>query len=170
MKFSQKRGFAMTIATTVQQQLTTHGIPYDVVEHRPAATALGAAHAAHIPAARLAKCVILEDEKGFLMAVVPSDARIELGRLQSLLHRRVGLATEEEIAALFQDCEIGAVPPIGPAYGMEMVVEERLYGEPDVYIEAGDHRGLIHLTHAAFADLVGDAARAQFSRTLSVAY
>jgi Ala-tRNA(Pro) deacylase len=103
------------------------------------------------------------------MAVVPSDTRIELGRLQSLLHRRIGLATEQEVAALFQDCEIGAVPPIGSAYGMDMVVEERLCGEPDVYIEAGDHRGLIHLTQAAFANLVGDAARAQFSRKLSAA-
>jgi Ala-tRNA(Pro) deacylase len=159
----------MTIATTVQQQLAAHGVPYDVVEHRHAVTSLGAAHAAHVPPARLAKCVILEDEGGFLMAVVPSDARIELGRLQSLLHRRIGLATEEEVAALFQDCEIGAVPPIGSAYGMEMVVEERLCSEPEVYIEAGDHRGLIHLTQAAFADLVGDAARAHFSRPLSTA-
>ncbi len=157
----------MSIAMSLQQCLSTAHVPYDVIEHPRSMSSLETAHAAHIEPARMAKCVILEDESGFLMAVLPSNARIEFGRLHTVLNRHVGLATEQAVAALFQDCEIGAVPPIGPSYGMEMIVEERLLHEPDLYIEAGDHRDLVHLSQSAFSSLLGDAAHVQFSRPLS---
>lgn len=156
----------MSIVTTLQQCLSSVRVPYDVIEHPRTMSSLATAHAAHIAPARMAKCVILEDESGFLMAVLPSDARIEFGRLHALLNRHVGLATEQAVAALFQDCEIGALPPIGPSYGMDMIVEERLLHEPDLYIEAGDHHDLVHLSQPAFASLLGGAARMQFSRAL----
>src|SRR5258705_11222090 len=74
------------------------------------------AELAHVPGDRLAKSVILEDDDGFVMAVLPSTCHIRLGRLSRELNRRLRLAMENELPKLFGDCELGAIPPVGPAY------------------------------------------------------
>jgi len=80
------------------------------------------------------------------------------------LQRNLGLATENELAGLFKDCELGAIPPIGPAYGIEIVVDDSLLQEDDVYFEAGDHEELIHVSGKQFQDLVAGARHGHFSR------
>jgi Ala-tRNA(Pro) deacylase len=64
---------------------------------------------------------------------------------------------------VFRDCASGAVPPIGPAYGLETVVEERLLAEPDVYFEGGDHESLVHVRGEAFRELVCGARHGRFA-------
>lgn len=144
----------MTMARTLQQYLARRGIAYDVLPHRHTDTSINSAHSAHIPAERLAKPVILEDENGYLMAVIPANRHVQIGRLNRLLNRRMGLATEAELPALFSDCEPGAVPPLGDAYGIATIVDESLAACPDIYLEAGDHEDLIHLKGSAFKRLM----------------
>ena len=84
----------MAIAITLKQYLAKKGVNYELVTHSPTPTSLAAAHAAQVPDDRVAKSVILEDEQGFLMAVVPASHRVELGTLHHTLHRNLGLATE----------------------------------------------------------------------------
>ena len=43
------------------------------------------------------------------------------------------------MGALFKDCEFGAVPPLGLAYGMSTVIDDCLSEQPEIYFEAGDH-------------------------------
>ena len=66
------------------------------------------------------------------------------------------LASESELAYFFDDCEIGAVPALGQAYGCEVVWDERLADQKDLYLESGDHENLIHLDNSAFMELMGD--------------
>ncbi|HDL85873.1 MAG TPA: YbaK/EbsC family protein, partial [Candidatus Acetothermia bacterium] len=75
----------------------------------------------------------------------------------------VALATEEEISALFPDCDTGAIPPVGAAYGLKTVVDESLEGHEDVYFEGGDHRSLVHLSGAEFHQLMGKIPHERFS-------
>ena len=153
----------MTIAPRLQEYLRSEGVPFDAVAHSRTATARQTAHAAHVPGASVAKCVVVHHERGYVLAVVPSTHRVELGALQSLLDRRLGLATEDEIAELFDDCDVGAVPPIGPAYGMPSVVDESIATAAEVYFEGGDHRTLVHVTGDGFRRLMKDASWARFS-------
>ena len=97
------------------------------------------------------------------MAVLPANCRLELGSLHLLLHRRLGLATEQEVADLFQDCEPGAIPPVGEAYGLEVVVDDSLASQSDIYFEGGDHRALLHVRHAALAGLMPGALHGHIS-------
>ncbi len=153
----------MAIAITLQQYLAKKGVNYEVVSHAPTPTTLAAAHAAQVPDDRVAKSVILEDEKGFLMAVVPASHRVELGTLHNTLHRNLGLATEMEVAALFQDCTLGAIPAVGLAYGLPVIVDDSLTERPDIYFEAGDHRGLIHMDTRQFKKLLPRVKHGRFS-------
>jgi Ala-tRNA(Pro) deacylase len=65
---------------------------------------------------------------------------------------------------LFADCELGAIPPMGRAYGMETIVDDSLAEQPDVYFEAGDHVSLIHVNAMAFQRLMAGARHGRFTR------
>ena len=108
----------MAIAHRIEDYMMQYGVQYDVVTHPHSRSSMETAELAQVPGDRLAKSVVLEDEDGFLMAVLPSTRHVRLGRLSQELNRRFRLATEEEIGALFEDCERGAIPPLGSAYGM----------------------------------------------------
>lgn len=156
----------MAIAITLQEYLDNSGVEYDVLPHAHTETSLNTAHKSHVPPEQVAKSVILEDEDGYIMAVIPASHHIELGQLSRQLERRLGLATEGELSNLFGDCDLGAIPPIGEAYHMEVIVEDSLEKSSDIYFEAGDHRDLIHVRGPAFLQLLGNARHGHFCRPI----
>lgn len=144
----------MEMAGTLIKYLAQHGIAYDRLPHRHTDSSINSAHAAHIPDGKLAKPVILEDEAGYVMAVIPADQHIKIARLNRILNRQMGLATEEELGPLFQDCEPGAVPPLGQAYGLETIVDSNLDDCNDIYFEAGNHEELVRVKGTDFRKLM----------------
>lgn len=153
----------MGIAMRLKNYLEQQGVAYEILTHHRTTSSLAAAQAANVPAGSLAKPVILEDDEGYVMAVLPANCRLELGSLHQMLHRRLGLATEQELADLFNDCELGAIPPVGEAYGLEMVVDDSLASQPDIYFEGGDHRALLHVRHTDLAGLMPGARHGHIS-------
>ncbi|TIT42208.1 MAG: aminoacyl-tRNA deacylase, partial [Mesorhizobium sp.] len=103
----------MTIANKLKHFIDGKGVFYDTVEHHRTSTSRQSAIAAHVPGSIMAKSVVVHHELGYALAVVPSTHRIELGTLQSIMDKRLGLASEDEVVSLFGDCDVGAVPPIG---------------------------------------------------------
>ncbi len=156
----------MMMAPNLQDFLAEQQVAYDVIAHTHTGSSMETAEAAHVPGDRVAKGVLLEDERGYLLAVVPSTHHVEVGVLGRQLHRSLRLATEPELKALFGDCELGAVPPVGEPYGLTSVVEDELSAQPEVYFEAGDHEHLIRLTQAEFTRLMSSATMTHFSRRL----
>ena len=153
----------MQVASRVRDYLNERGVTYDLIEHPRTQSSQGSAEAAHVPPERLVKPVIVEDDKGYLMVVLPSTRRVQLRVLSEELHRRLHLATEDELKTLFEDCELGAIPPLGPAYGMETLWDESLTNVPEVYIEAGDHEELIRIDGKTFLSLLGSTRHGNFS-------
>jgi Ala-tRNA(Pro) deacylase len=153
----------MAIALTLQQYLARHDAAYEVLTHAPTLSSMRTAEASHIPGDFLAKAVVLKQGAGYLLVVLPASHRLRLADLAAWLNGHVELATEQEIAALFRDCALGAVPPIGAAYGMDMLVDDSIAAQPDIYFEAGDHATLVHMTGAQFAELTAGAQHRQFS-------
>ena len=153
----------MTIAASVREYLAHEGVEYSTITHSRTRDSSHSAQAAHVPGDRLAKCVMLGDDNGYLMAVIPSSHRLDLTALRNELHRDLGLATEREIMELFKDCEPGAVPPLGCAYGIEMVLDQSLGDTPDAYFEGGDHESLVHVSGRDFLKLMADAPRRNVS-------
>jgi Ala-tRNA(Pro) deacylase len=149
----------MAIASRVSDYLARHDVPYDILTHTHTTSSGESAQASHVPGARLAKSVVLEDEQGYLMVVLPASRRVDLGELHRQLQRNLGLATEPELGKLFSDCEIGALPALGPAYGLETVVDDAIAEQPDIYFEAGDHEQLVHVSAEVFQTLLGDSIR-----------
>jgi Ala-tRNA(Pro) deacylase len=153
----------MALVPKVQEYLEATHVHHDVIEHPRTMTASRTAQAAHVPGAQLAKAVVLHDGADYLVAVVPSTHRLELDALRDRLGRPVSLATEAEISGIFHDCDIGAIPPIGSAYGLKVFCDEDLAAAPAVHFEAGNHIELVRVDGRAFEALMKDATWGHFS-------
>jgi Ala-tRNA(Pro) deacylase len=153
----------MTIATTIIDFLQQHRVPYSVVAHDHSGSSRQTVSSAHVPPERLAKAVIFHDRRGYLMAVVPGNRYVSVKTLSEKLGRELALAEERRIAPVFGDCDPGAIPPLGPAYGMETILDDSLVGQPEIYFESGDHEELIQVSGEDFLRLMSQARHGQFS-------
>ena len=153
----------MAIAPTLQKYLAENGVVYDTLSHPHTSSSMKTAQSAHISGKNLAKSVILEDDSGYLMAVIPASEHVKFRKVNHALHRNLGMAIESELKALFYDCELGAIPAVGKAYSMDTIVDEKLEKCLDIYIEGGDHEELIHLKGSSFRQLMKDSQYAAIS-------
>ena len=144
----------MAVAMTLKSYLDDHHIDYDTVEHAHTESAVDSAKSAHVPPHQMAKAVVLEDDSGYIVSVLPSNNRLNLSWVNEELQRELRLATEPELKPLFDDCETGAIPALSEAYGLKVIWDDQLRHASDIYIEAGDHEHLIHLKGEAFRHLM----------------
>ena len=156
----------MTVATKLKAHLEANAIDYALVPHRHTDSSITSASAAHVPSERLAKGVIVEDGDTYLMVVVPANQHVHLGRLHRHLGREVGLATESQVAELFPDCDLGAIPPLGAVYGFNTLVDPALLDHPEVYFESGDHESLVKVGGEQFRALLADAEKVSLGQPL----
>ena len=154
----------MAIARRLKWYLDAQGVDYEVLPHPHSSTSEETARLAHIPADSLAKPVLLEDELGYLMAIVPASRLVDLEGLSEQLHRDLELASETELSELFHDCERGATPPLGGPYRVPTVYDDSLAALNDVYFEAGDHEDVVHMRGADFLSLLQGSRHGSFSR------
>jgi Ala-tRNA(Pro) deacylase len=106
---------------------------------------------------------VLRRDGGYMLAVLPASHHLRMAELRERLGDDVDMASESEISELFVDCANGAVPAAGTCYGLDIIVDESIQKEPDVYVEAGDHETLLHMNRAQFARLTANAMHGRFS-------
>ncbi|MDV2964709.1 YbaK/EbsC family protein [Nitratireductor aquimarinus] len=153
----------MGIAMTMHEFLEDSHVPYDVARHNRTASSAMTARVSHIPGREMAKGVVLKWDDSYLLAVVPASRQVDLGKVANILGEKVVLASEEETAALFPDCDEGAVPVFGAPYRIACMIDEALDADDDVYFEGGDHRTLVHVTRQGFEQLMYGMPRAHIS-------
>ncbi|MFQ5568052.1 MAG: aminoacyl-tRNA deacylase [Rhodothermales bacterium] len=130
-------------------------IKYLTITHSRAYTALEVAASAHIPGKEMAKTVMIKIEGKMAMAVLPASYQVDFELLREAIGADlVELASEEEFGSLFPECELGAMPPFGNLYGMDVYVAESLAEDEEIAFNAGSHTELIKLAYADFARLV----------------
>lgn len=144
----------MSISSTVQMYLERNHAPYHLRHHPYTETAMRSAFAARVPAHRVAKGVVLKDDEGFIMAVVPSDRQVDIGSVNSRLNRLLEPASQRDVKLLFNDCEAGAVPTLGQAYNMKVIWDDSLANEELCYMESGDHSELLEFDKRTFMTLM----------------
>jgi Ala-tRNA(Pro) deacylase len=154
----------MGMAMKLADYLHAHPVQFDLVTHSRTGNSLQSAEAMHVSPGCLAKAVVLEDEDArMMMAVLPASRKLKLDDLRSRTGRMLRLATEAELRERFDDCETGAVPPIGNAYGMETILDKSLMAQPELYFEAGDHETLVRVKTSDFVGLLEGAPHMAFS-------
>jgi Ala-tRNA(Pro) deacylase len=139
----------------LKEFLDKNNVRYLSIRHSPAYTAQETAALAHIPGRELAKTVMIKLDGAMAMAVLPATRRLDLELLAQVAGAQtVALASEQEFAASFPDCEAGAMPPFGNLYGMRVYVDSLLRDDEHIAFNAGSHYELIQMTYQSFARLV----------------
>jgi Ala-tRNA(Pro) deacylase len=145
----------MTILKRCSSYLKQHGIRYAHSIHPPAFTAREVAAADRMPTHSVAKTVVYFGDNGNGMLVLPADYRVDFGEVRRLLGlAEIRLAAEAELATLFPDCELGAMPPFGKLFNMPVLMDQNLATAEFMAFNAGTHRDVIHMSVADFHKLV----------------
>ncbi len=144
----------MTVAN-VKEFLKANGVSHIVIPHPLAFTATSVAGAAHIPGKEMAKTVVVNLDGRPVLAVLPADRKVDLERLRRATGATtIELTNEREFTTDFPGCEVGAMPPFGNLYGLEVFVDPHLAADPEIAFNAGTHTELIRMSYKDFERLV----------------
>ena len=139
----------------LKEFLDKQGIKYITIRHSLAYTAQEIAASAHIPGKELAKIVMVKIDGKMTMTVLPATHNVDLELLKKVAGaNKVELATEEEFEGMFPGCDVGAMPPFGNLYGLDVFAAESLAEDKEIAFNAGSHAELIKLAYKDFERLV----------------
>lgn len=139
----------------LKNYLDEHDTPYVSIQHSMAFRAIDIARSIHIPSRELAKTVIIKVNNELAMAVVPANYLVKLDILREALNTdNIELADEAEFAKRFPDCEVGAMPPFGVLYDMDVYVAESLSEDEKIAFNAGSHLEVIQMNYKDYEALV----------------
>ena len=135
--------------------LNKYHVQYSTYRHVATYTSQETAASTHIAGRELAKVVMVKLNGEMAMAVLPASYIIDFDLLKKNTGtRNVELASENEFKDMFTECEIGAMPPFGNLYGMEVFVAESLAEDEEIAFNAGSHIEVIKLAYKDFERLV----------------
>jgi len=137
------------------EYIESHHVRYTTVPHPRTFTAQQIAASVDVPGREMAKTVMVKIDGMLAMAVVPAPYQVDLHLLRKYTGAEsVELAREDEFAEVFPDCEMGAMPPFGNLYGMEVFVDRHLTEDDDIFFNAGSLTELVKMSYGDFARIV----------------
>ncbi|MBC8424054.1 YbaK/EbsC family protein [bacterium] len=135
--------------------LDEHGISYERITHPQAYSAQETADRARVPGREFAKTVMIRLDGVMAMAVLPAPEKVNFTLLQQAAGAEtISLATETDFHAIFPDCDLGAMPPFGNVYDLEVYVSGSMSDAPRIVFPAGTHTELVSMSYADFERLV----------------
>lgn len=153
----------MWMSKTVRKCLNEYDVKYHMISHQHSANTETTARNAHVPLDSFAKAVLMDDGERFILAVVPGSRKVDVNAIESLHGSPVFMTEEEMLSYIFRDCDKGALPPLGTAWGIETIVDPSLFDSDDIFFEAGDHEHVLQVTRDAFMKLMESSIKASIS-------
>lgn len=139
----------------ITEFLDKNAVKYISISHSLAYTAQEIAASANIHGKELAKIVIIKLDNKLVMAVLPATKKVDLNLLKKVSGaNQVVLPNEGEFKDAFPECDIGAMPPFGNLYGMDVFADESLVEDEKIAFNAGTHTELIKMAYTDFVRLV----------------
>jgi len=145
----------MTILKKLKDYLEKNQIGYEVGFHERVYTSQEIAAALHVPGKEMAKVVMVKADGKMTMLVLPASYRVDTKKLKKALQcKKLGIAKEKDFEELFPDCEIGAMPPFGNLYHLEVWVDQILTEDEFIVFQAGSHVETLKIKYSDYARLV----------------
>ena len=136
----------MPLSNQLQRFFDSHSAKYAVSSHHTAFTAREVAAVEHLPAREVAKVVVVFGDGKYHMIVIPANRLVDFQEVRHTLGlTQARLATEDELTKLFPDCELGAMPPVGALYGLQVYLDNSLLEQEMIAFNAGTHRDIVHM-------------------------
>jgi len=145
----------VTVLKKLRDYLEQNQVSYELGYHVRAYTAQEIAAAQHVPGKEMAKVVMVKTDGKNIMLVLPASYRVEMKKLKGVLNsKKVVMVKEEEFQELFPDCEIGAMPPFGNLYNLEVWVDQVLTEDEFIVSQAGSHVETLKIKYSDYVRLV----------------
>jgi Ala-tRNA(Pro) deacylase len=146
---------AMTILKKLKDYLEKNQVRYEVGYHERVYTSQEIAAAMHVPGKELTKVIMVKADGKMVMLVLPASYRVDTKKLKKVVKcKRLGIAKEKDFEELFPDCEIGAMPPFGNLYHLEVWVDQVLTQDEFIVFQAGSHVETLRIKYSDYARLV----------------
>ncbi len=144
----------MAIPQRIRDFLESQDVPYEALHHSQAFTSQEVAHSLHISGKVCVKAVVAEGDHETVLVVISASHRLNFQRLKSTLKAtQLEMLVESELVRLFPDCDLGAVPPFGNLYGIDVWVDRNVACTEKIVFCAGTHEDCIRMRYADFAKL-----------------
>jgi Ala-tRNA(Pro) deacylase len=148
----------MAIPRNIKQYLFHHNVKYSHKTHPEAYTSQQIAQVDHIPGEQFAKTVVLNTERGTIIAVIPADRVVCMDTLKKHIGcTQLALASETEFGSKFPDCQPGAMPPFGRLFALPVYCDSALSKQSEIEFNAGTHVDTVRMTFADFNTLENPA-------------
>jgi len=129
----------MTIFEKIKKILDEAEVKYSVIEHEPVYTSVQAGRIRDVDISQGAKSLILIADERPILAVVPGDKKVDFKTLKrSFGIKDLRMASPDEVVKI-TTLEIGAIPPIGRAMGIDSYYDQSFLEKDDVVFNAGSH-------------------------------
>src|SRR5882724_8327247 len=133
--------------------LDENKVRYEILHHPEAFTSHELAAIEHVKGKDRAKVVMVKSGEKLLMAVLPTDRRIDLEKLVGIIGQPTVMGVEAEFKPLFPDCAIGTMPPIGHLYGVATYLDRSVAEADKLVFEAGTHSDAIRMKYSDYERL-----------------
>ncbi|MEU3461113.1 YbaK/EbsC family protein [Streptomyces sp. NPDC006733] len=123
--------------------LNYHSARFRQIEHAPEGrTDLASALRGH-PVGQAAKCIVVrvkvtKKSSRYVLAVVPGDRRVDLGRIRELWEARDASFADRATAERLSGCVSGAIVPFAFDPALELVVDPDLLEHDEIFFNAAD--------------------------------
>ncbi len=160
----------MATPSWIRKMLQLRGIRFEELHHPEAFTAQEVAQREHFSGHRVAKVVVVVADGRLMELILPASRRVNMAALKALLGAQdLRLATEQEMEQVFTDCEVGAVPALRHASGVDVLMDESLRVEGDILFQAGTHADAVRLNFQDWFAMVNPRV-ASFSQPAEAAH
>jgi Ala-tRNA(Pro) deacylase len=144
----------MPIPQRIRDYLDSQNVSYETLHHSEAFTAQEVAHSLHVSGKKCVKAVVAEGDRKLVIVVMPASHRLNFQELKLTLKvNQLEMLVESELVGLFPDCDLGAVPPFGNLYGIDVWVDRAVASAERVLFCAGTHEDCIRMRYSDFAKL-----------------
>lgn len=154
----------MSPNTSVTNYLLRQGIASERIEHPHTDSLQQAALSCNVAMEKVARALLLGDEQGVVLAVLPLSHIINFTDLYTLAQRKLEPVERSAAHYVFPGCDTGSIPPLAAPFGIEAIIDEALLDEDSIYIEPGNHGLLLMLRGEDFARLHATSLHGRFSR------
>lgn len=155
------------LPTTLKRFLDDQNAAVQELPHKVTDTLAQTALACGIEGSQLARAIVLVDAQGPLMAVLPSNHLLDFDALCSQLNRNLEPVPADQLHGIFDDCELRCCPPLGAAYGLDVIVDSALLQHDILHIEPGSHSLLLRMSCDEFMRLQGNPECSNFSHPIT---
>jgi len=107
----------------------------------------------------VARAILLEDEGGKLLALIPSDCMLDLQRLCQLTQRNLTAVHPREVEKFVSSKNLDGIPAIPNISGLSTVIDDRLVkAGKSVLLDAGRSPHLLEVDNSALDELMANKA------------